>query len=94
MTQKITNMVNTRLMRDIVWKMMSKSNKKALLKSKEASLRNAKESILVHNCFATWFGRFNTLRTKERNVASVHNSRVKRQMMSRWKDQVQQVSQE
>ena len=87
-------MVNNRLMRDVVWKMMNKSNKKALLKSKEASLRNAKESFLVHDCFALWFGRFNTLRIKERNVTSKHTTLVKRQMMNQWKGQVQQVFQE
>ena len=32
-TQKIRSMINNRLMRDVVWRMMSKTNKKALLKS-------------------------------------------------------------
>ena len=91
---KVTSMVNKRVQRDIMWKMMSKSSRKMLLKSKEAGLRGAKEHQLVQHCFGFWFHSFNVLRIKEASVARSHAALVKRSVVKTWLAQMQQLTEE
>ena len=67
-----------------MWKMMSKSHKKKLLKSKELGMRVAKENQLVEHCFSFWFRSFNTLKSKEAKVSQKHATLVKRAILKNW----------
>ena len=93
-SNRIVKMINTRLQRGVLFKMMSKCNKKLLLKSKQARLSNQRNHLMMNHCFGFWFNQYNNLRTKEIKITQKHNSLVKRSVMTAWRAQVKQMTYE
>ena len=76
-SKKITEMLSTRLQRDFLWKMMNKSNKKILLKRKQANLNNAKNHQILGNYFEFWLRKFSALKMKENKITQKHTRLIK-----------------
>ena len=74
---KVKVLVNHRLARNFMWIMMSKSNRKKLLKSKQNELINAKNQTLINHCFMLWFQKYSTLAKCEKIIKHKHQRRIK-----------------
>ena len=81
---KVKAFVSHRLVRNFMWAMMSKSNKKKLLKSKQNELVSAKKSAIIRNCFTVWYFKYSTLVKCEKIISHKYQRRVKAKTLSTW----------